>query len=287
MPDKRFVESIDDIIESTINFTDHPEYWREAVGSSPKYFTHIVENGRHCFGLSKYSAFRKIEVSQYISKLRNTSNGNITQKHISKLTGTSWAPYSKTSPDIRQAFTEWIHGFFPKYQLNKASFISLDQNKSAYTQRPRRKHSFISPDDLQKKLRRQTEIGNAGEYIALKYEIERLRKTGIRNPEEYVEHVSKLNSAAGFDIWSRPSKTSVRFIEVKASMSDSTSFFITKNEVDTLKEHGSEAFLYFVHVKDVDNRIGEVIAELQDPIKHLESAGSLEPTLFHSELNIN
>jgi hypothetical protein len=284
MPDKRFARTIDDVVESSLTFSDHPEYWREAVGSSPKYFTHIVEQGRHCFGLSKYCAFRNVEVRQYVSRLRNTTNGNITQRHISKLADTTWTPYSKSNPQIRRAFVEWIHSFFPKYQLNNASFISLSRNGTT-SERRRRKPSVISPDNLQKKLRRQTEIGRVGELIALKHEIERLRKAGIPNPEECVEHVSLVNSAAGFDIWSRPSKTSVRFIEVKASTSTADTFFITKNEVDTLKEHGSDAFLYFVFVKDISKREGKVVSELQDPIKHFESNGSLEPILFRAELD--
>lgn len=283
MPDERFAKNVDELIESTLSFFDQPEYWREAVGSSPKYFTHYLDNGLHYFGLSKYCAFRNVQVRQYVSRLRNTTNGNITQKHISKLAGVSWVPFSRSKPEIRRAFSEWIHGFFPAYRLTNASFITLATNAQTLSRRDK-KPSAISPDHLQKKLQRQTVIGKVGELIALRYEIARLQKLGIANPKECVDHVSKRNSAAGFDIWSRASKTTVRFIEVKSSTTDSDSFFITKNEVDTLRDHGSDAYLYFVLVKDIDKEDGEVVLELRNPIKVLESSSLLDPILYRAEL---
>ena len=284
MPDQRFARNIADLIESTITFSDHPEYWREAVGSSPKYFTHYLDKGRHRFGLSKYCAFRDVPIQQYVSRLRNTTNGNVTQRHISKTVGLRWNPFAKSTPEVCQAFSQWIHTFFPAYRVQKASFITLI-NGGSQAHPQRRRPSAISPHDLQKKLSRQTKVGNVGELIALKHEIHRLKQMGIPHPEECVEHVSKLNSSAGFDIWSRPSRTSVRFIEVKSSTSASDSFFITKNELDTLREHGSDAYLYFVFVRDIDESQGEVVLELPNPVEHLESHGSLEAVLFRAELD--
>src|SRR5437879_3590561 len=113
MTDKRFVRNIGELIESTMNFFDQPEYWPDAVGTSPKYFTHYIEGDTHYFGLSKFCAFRNVQLHDYIMRLRNTTNGNITQRHITKIAGIKWIPFSNVQPIVGTIFTGWIHNFFP------------------------------------------------------------------------------------------------------------------------------------------------------------------------------
>lgn len=39
--DYKFVDSEQELAQSTIEFFDKPEFWRASLGSAPKYFVHI------------------------------------------------------------------------------------------------------------------------------------------------------------------------------------------------------------------------------------------------------
>lgn len=179
MTDKRFVYSIDDLIDATLAFAESPEYWREAVGSHPKYFTHYLGGKFHRFGLSKFCAFRGISLEAYVTHYRRTTDGGVTQKHISKVTGVRWKPYSLVNPVIQREFEQWIESFFPHYDPREASIISLSLGQGK-KKAPQGRKIQLSPGELAKKLERQTKVGQIGETIALAYEINRLALCGGR-----------------------------------------------------------------------------------------------------------
>jgi len=279
-----FVKSVTDLIESVLSFMEAPEYWREAVGSHPKYFVHYQEGEESYFGLSKFCAFKGITLRDYVAALRYETNGTTTQKHISKIAGQSWIPLKRVDESIRNAFERWFFGFFPEtYDLDQVYIISIAAVKPP--KRGKLQLSWLAPDELEKRLERQNRVGKAGELIAYHYEIERLAALGVGEPEKWVDHVSKRNAAAGFDIWSHPPRGGARYIEVKSSTEDPTSFYITRNEIDTLREHGDEAYLYLVLITDVEKGQGQVVQEIQNPIERLESGGTLKAILYMAELN--
>lgn len=125
MQDPRFIETIDNLKSSVIEFSTKPELWRNAVGPAPVYFVHLEHKGSHLFGLSKFCAFKDISIESYIYDKRHKTHGGTTQKHISKLTGLEWLPIDKADRSVKNAFTLWIHSFYPTYYLNKASLISI------------------------------------------------------------------------------------------------------------------------------------------------------------------
>lgn len=268
-----FVKNIDQLIDSTLEFNSKPEYWKAVLSSSPKYFTHININGENKFGLSKFCAFKDITVESYIKSHRYSTDGGTTQKHISKVTNINWVNRVNVNTKVGRDFDNWIKEFSPVYNVNNANFISL--KLSGIRKLPKN----ISPETLLNKLKKQEEIGAIGEEIALKFEINRLKELGIKNPEKNVDHVSKKNVAAGYDIYS-VTKNETRFIEVKSTVSEGSDFYISKNEIETLKEFENEAFLYLVKVTNIAERKGSLVKQIKNPIKSIK----LEPILFKAKL---
>ncbi|MDD1777505.1 MAG: DUF3883 domain-containing protein [Candidatus Helarchaeota archaeon] len=279
-----FAKYTDDLIRSATAFMEAPEYWRTAVGNSPKYFLHFWDGHRHNFGLSKFCAFKGINLLDYVTGIRFKTGGGDAQKRIGRITEQKWITFKSVNEKVQHAFQEWFFNFFPDtYDLKRISIISL--NKPAHPKIiSQQKISRISPDDLVKRLQRQSIIGKVGEEIAYYHEIERLANMKIRNPQRYIDHASKRNVAAGLDILTEIPRKEIRFIEVKSSTNMTDSFFITRNEVETLQRLGKDAYLYIVLINDIKRRKGRVISEIRNPVKHIKAMGSLEPIVY--KLNI-
>ena len=102
----------------------------------------------------------------------------------------------------------------------------------------------------------------------------------IKNPRKFIYKYYKNNINAGFDIYSNSSEDEVRHIEVKTTTKNDLEFFITSNEVNTLKVYEKNAYIYFVKVYNVETKNGEVIKELQNPIRYFKHKNILKPVLF-------
>lgn len=278
----RFVLDKNELSASVNEFHSKPEFWRAVLGSSPKYFVHQMVQGEHQFGLSKFVAFNNIEVEEYLSRFRYRTDGGTTQKHIRWLSKVNWTPYSDLSASTQEAFGNWIHEFFPNYNLQNASFIAVS-GTSDWTGKT---NKSVTPDELQKRLVHQKQIGDVGEQIALEYEVGRLGELGVKNPQKYVEHVAVKSVGAGYDIYSKIRKPKEeRFIEVKSTTSDHEGFIITENEVTTLRSLGENAYLYMVRVSDLKNKEGAVVRVVRNPISFIEEQGQLKPIAFKVKLD--
>lgn len=278
MTEYTFIDDVSELAHTVDIFFEKPEFWRATVGNAPKYFVHIQNGPNHSFGLSKFCAFKDISVEEYISTYRYLTNGGNTQKHIAKTLGKKWIPRKNIKKEIQQQFDSWILDFHPNYNLTNASFITIEQKVKGTKDRKKP----INPDELEKALQKQKEIGVIGERIAFEFEINRLFEAGIKNPENYLEHTSKINSAAGFDLASLAKKNN-RFIEVKASLNDKMDFFITENELTTLEQLGDLAYIYLVHVTDFTKKTGNVFKTIKNPILKLKKSGKLKPVAYKAE----
>jgi hypothetical protein len=272
-----FVNDVKSLASSVARFMDAPEYWRASVGGMPKYFIHVRENGKDLFGLSKFSAFQNISPVDYVTSCRHNTNGGTTQKHVSKVAGKPWIPLAQVSPNIRKAFKKWFLSFFPStYDLRNISCITLGSMAGDID-----RSKNISPKNLAKKLKEQAETGRIGEKIAVKYEINRLSKAGVVSPEKYVVHVAKQNCGAGFDIFSDPPRKERRYIEVKTSNNKMGIIYLTAHEVETLRKHKDEAFLYMV---SLDLSARHSVREIKNPIPYIEKASMISPIAFRAEV---
>ena len=142
-----------------------------------------------------------------------------------------------------------------------------------------KKSKFVNPEALEKNLKQQKIIGEIGEMIALDFETNRLKINGFENIEKLTEHTAKINSASGFDIRTS-AKTDNRYIEVKSSTIKNSEFYITENEYQTLKELKKEAFIYFVHVENIQQQSGNVYKIIKNPIEYLENEAKLKPVVY-------
>jgi len=275
-----FVNTTAALASSVQAFMDAPEYWRDAMGNNPKYFLHIDSKQGPLFGLSKFCAFSNITLQDYVVSQRHNTGGGTTQKLISKISGKDWMPLATTDSGIRKKFEQWFSGIVGnKISRDNINIIVLDDVPTK-TEKSKR---AISPEDLQKRLKRQNEIGKVGELIALEYEIGRLNALGAKVAKNLVEHVALVNAAAGFDIRSCFAKVT-RYIEVKSSTVIDGAFYISPNEINTLQKHGASGFIYLVHITDLIQRTGNVIREVSNPFPEGENAESLSVALYRAKL---
>lgn len=107
------------------------------------------------------------------------------------------------------------------------------------------------------------EIGDEGERLVLKYEIEQLRKNGYSDLAEKVIHSSVIQGdGLGYDILShfpdehgtfKNEEESYKYIEVKTTnQSLDAPFFISSNELEFAREMRQQFLLYRVYLPDED-----------------------------------
>jgi hypothetical protein len=125
----------------------------------------------------------------------------------------------------------------------------------------------IPPERLEQLRKRAKEIGDLGEAIVLEHERLSLIAAGRADLASGIKHVALTNAAAGFDIESFFASGAPKMIEVKTTVSDSTSFEITANEWNTAAKLRGGYWIY--RVSRVESLAPE-IARLQDPFSSFE-----------------
>ena len=272
------VTNIVELAESVRAFMHAPEYWRDAVGSNPKYFVHLDEGAESLFGLSKFCAFLNISLEDYITEHRNKIGGGETQRRIARVCGAEWMPLDSVDSRLRKRFLKWfetltggslgtdnLHLITIKSGLNPKTKIQIKR--------------VVSPEELLKRLAAQETIGQIGEEVALAYETNRLVALGASPDSLELQRTSLINIAAGFDIRSS-FKREIRYIEVKASASPDAQIYISPNEIRTLQKLGDSAYLYLVRVTDTKKRKGTVTREIRNPFELGLDTAWLEPAMF-------
>jgi len=103
--------------------------------------------------------------------------------------------------------------------------------------------------DYSKRDEKNRRIGDAGELLVLKLEIEFLKKEGLLELAERVRHTSKLiGDSAGYDIESYNKDGGIKYIEVKTTQGgNDTDFFMSSNEVAFSESHPNNYYLYRVY----------------------------------------
>lgn len=143
--------------------------------------------------------------------------------------------------------------------------------------------SGLTLEELQKQLARQAAIGELGELVAIRHEHLRLHDRLCPNPAVCITQISKSDVRAGFDIKSE-FQGEVRYIEVKSSVRNESSFFISENEKETLKKIGDDAFIYLVRVDENNSHQSRVIREIRNPFGS-HSTLKLQPIAYLATLD--
>ncbi|MDA3885434.1 MAG: DUF3883 domain-containing protein [Candidatus Delongbacteria bacterium] len=127
-----------------------------------------------------------------------------------------------------------------KFEFVNLELIEMDdietEKKSTKPKKP----------DYEKQAKKYKKIGERGEQIVMLAETEYLKKKGKVELAENVEQKSKEDDSLGYDILSFNLDKSVKYIEVKSTQRKigQSDVFITKNELDTLKDNKN----YFIYV---------------------------------------
>lgn len=278
MPNYKLIDSIEDLLRNIIELNKYELQWREVVGNAPKYFVHSKIKSEDKFGVSKFSAFKDITVESYLAKYRYEIGGGTTQNHIKYITGKDWIPFQNLSVKEQNSFSNWIHDFFPNYNLKNSAFITISNNSK---EQKRRKSKNLSPEELEQKLEIQNKIGAIGELIAIEYEHNRLLNLGFTESEFSIEHTALESVSKGFDILSKV-KDEERCIEVKSSITNNE-FYISENEKNVLEDLEEKAFIYLVRISNFEKEEGNVIKEIQNPIPKLKD--KFKPVLYKVKVN--
>ncbi len=113
-----------------------------------------------------------------------------------------------------------------------------------------RRHRTMGEAEFQAVLEEQARFGRAAEVLAVEYERSRLRSLGADAEALLVSRISETDIAAGFDVESFDGASSSlkpdRFIEVKASSSETLRFFWTRNEQKIAATLGRSYHIYYL-----------------------------------------
>ena len=120
------------------------------------------------------------------------------------------------------------------YVADTDKYILMPEYASLYAY-ARDNAKFVSPSLLMRHVDAKNDIGTAAEEAIVEFERKRLGPSHM----DFVEHIAKRNSAAGYDIRSisidANGQAVPRFIEVKAVPAKSLRFFWSRNEVNVAR----------------------------------------------------
>lgn len=108
----------------------------------------------------------------------------------------------------------------------------------------------LSPKALSYLLKKKEELGKAAEFEIMKYEKKRL--AGYPKLSQHLEHISKSDVKAGYDIKSweigLTNEPTPRYVEVKAVSRFNYRFNWTRNEVEKARLYRQQYYLYLLPV---------------------------------------
>ncbi len=130
---------------------------------------------------------------------------------------------------------------------SKIEFDSILIDEPINSSIPEKEVQFkpIKTNYLKKEQNNRT-LGEFGESLVIEYEKWRLIKENKESLVDKIEWISKdLGDGTGFDILSKNTNGTDRFIEVKTTkLSKETPIYVTKNEVQFAKKYSSQFYLY-------------------------------------------
>lgn len=229
------------------------------MGNNPRYFVHVQSGTKHLFGLSKFVVFHGIGIDDYLDGMWLETSGTPARDHIEKLTGLPWEPLTTLPRALQQEFVQRFRAKRSLEAVLGAKVLSLGAvaTKAAVRTTTRTSRRVMSPQELEQRLARQSELGRVGEKIALRFERERLAERLGAEAYRLVKHVAKDDVSAGCDIIS-DDPDGRRYIEVKASTGPVRRFFISEGELRMLRSVGENGYLYLVRITDEKKARGEV-----------------------------
>ena len=211
-------------------------------------------------GLEYQAIFKPPRLTEYVFNLDSIHQGLYVGN----------GPYSQNSTThstgaLRVA-SEDAHGELLVLQRSSSPALRHQPRKarvSAYEKGNWKALADVTPQELEAIRRKCCEIGDRGEYFALQFEKQRLRRAGKGYLANKVEWISRRAVGKGYDIKSYESDGSARYVEVKSTNGFSMSFFMSDFEWKVaVREKGA---YYIYRVVDVDN-VPVLKRMIQDPV---------------------
>lgn len=136
------------------------------------------------------------------------------------------------------------------------SLKKIEKPKDGITEIPQSKRNFKGVDiDFQAQAKEQKDLGDDGEELVKKYEIDYLRSKGFNDLASKVEI---MKDGVGYDILSFNIDGSEKHIEVKTTTGDKfTPFFLSDNEFDFMKLNIGKYSIYHVFNYNADYNFAE------------------------------
>jgi hypothetical protein len=135
---------------------------------------------------------------------------------------------------------------------------------------------YFSPNQLHEQIKRREQIGLYAEQCVFEYEYLALSKYNNLKKVVKIEHVSKINTNAGYDIISFSRKAAINdlynpiYIEVKAVDND-YGFYWSRNEIKVSKEISDNYYLYLVPIYENKANLEKMIIIKNPYINLLEN----------------
>jgi hypothetical protein len=113
-------------------------------------------------------------------------------------------------------------------------------------------------------------IGDLGEFWALKYEIEKLKRFGQHKLIKEVRHTAKNEGdGTGYDIQSFDKNGEKIYIEVKTTKGTKNStFYVTRTELERSKKEGNNYYLYRIYNYNEEKDTAEILV-IQGELSYL------------------
>lgn len=196
--------------------------------------------------------FRRAEIMRRIlgkkNRYRNEIFRFIDQFSLDQIKITYMPPDQKrsTESDVRNFLIDiGVVRHIPVQGIEK--YVLLPEYTSLFVS-ARNNANFTSPALLENQVEAHNEIGRVAEEIVVEHERTRVGRAHAHK----VDHISRRNCAAGYDILScsieKDSRIIPRFIEVKAVSPKTFQFFWSKNEVAIARTLQDWYFLYLLPV---------------------------------------
>lgn len=140
---------------------------------------------------------------------------------------------------------------FPPIENVKIEFISLKTDEVSGNKKTSKKS--VKKIDYSEKSKRNKSIGDRGEQVVVMAERQYLVNKGMNKLAEKVDHISKQDDSAGYDIKSYDSNGVEKYIEVKSTLNPvgRCNIFISLNELQTSQDIEN---YYFYIVYDVGSK---------------------------------
>ena len=121
----------------------------------------------------------------------------------------------------------------------------------------------LSPDEFEALRRKCCEIGDRGEYFALRSEKQRLRKSGRADLAAKIDWVSRRAIGKGYDIKSFELDGKPRLIEVKSTVGSGMTFFMSDKEWRIAAQKRQAYYIYRMVNVDKEPLLQRVV---RDPV---------------------